>query len=418
MKRKLAVRLVLAVLILLNLVLIYGFSSEDATRSGTTSKQVTQTVATVVIKDFQEKPTTEQETIVQKMHPSVRSLAHMAEFGSLGFLVMLFVLTFRLNALLSAGISMLSVLVVAALDELHQQLANAGRAAQFKDVALDCLGALIACSLLLLLILLLHLIKMRNSKKPLRITRYRVKCAALSDPLRIALASDLHDNPWGRVAEVLRQEKPDLILIPGDLTDDGHIREGAADTLAFLRECASIAPTFYSLGNHEVGCYHAGNPFRHPTPIPIPAEFKAAVAQTGATLLDNESTVFDGLTVFGLSSGINKKENRPDPKVLEKFASTDGKVKLLLCHHPEYYIPYLRDLGMDLTVSGHAHGGHWRFFGRGVYAPGQGLLPRYTAGVLDGKCVIGCGLGDHTLIPRIFNPRELVMIELGGEEKI
>ena len=418
MKRRLAVRCVLAVLILLNLFLIYGFSSEDATRSGTTSKQVTQTVATVVVKDFQEKPQNEKDSIVVAMHPSVRSLAHMAEFGTLGFLVMLFVLTFRVKPLLAEGISMLSVLVVASLDELHQHLANAGRAAQVKDVGLDCLGALITCSLLLLLILLLNFIKMKNLKRPLQVTRYRVPCAALASPLRIALASDLHDNPWTRVADALRKETPDLILVPGDLTDDGHIREGAEETLAFLRECAAIAPTFYSLGNHEVGCYHAGNPFRHPIPVPIPNSFKQAVAQTGATLLDNESTVFDGLTVFGLSSGINKKENRPDPTVLEKFASTDGKVKLLLCHHPEYYIPYLRDLGMDLTVSGHAHGGHWRFFGRGVYAPGQGLLPRYTAGVLDGKCVIGRGLGDHTSIPRIFNPHELVMIELGGKEEI
>jgi predicted MPP superfamily phosphohydrolase len=67
---------------------------------------------------------------------------------------------------------------------------------------------------------------------------------------------------------------------------------------------------------------------------------------------------------------------------------------------------------MDLIVCGHAHGGQWRLFGRGVYAPGQGLFPKYTSGVLDGVCVISRGLGNHTRVPRIFNPPELVLISL------
>ena len=77
-----------------------------------------------------------------------------------------------------------------------------------------------------------------------------------------------------------------------------------------------------------------------------------------------------------------------------------------------------RASGWDVTLvlSGHAHGGHWRFFGRGVYAPGQGLLPKYTSGVLDNRCVISRGVGDHTRIPRLFNPREVVIITLSAEE--
>ena len=247
----------------------------------------------------------------------------------------------------------------------------------------------------------------------MKTTKYSVPCPKLSKPLKIALASDLHDSPIDLPLKLLREQAPDLILIPGDLTDDIEIKKGAFQTLAFLKECAFIAPTYYSLGNHEIRCYHKGNPWRKPIPEPVPDAFRHDVAKTGAILLDNESVRLGELLICGLTSGINGKKNEPDKATLAAFCKEKAKIKLLLCHHPEYYPTDLADKGFDLIVSGHAHGGHWRIFNRGVYAPGQGLFPKYTSGVIGGKCVISRGLGDHTKIPRIFNPRELVIIEFG-----
>ena len=252
----------------------------------------------------------------------------------------------------------------------------------------------------------------------MKTTHYRVLCQKLDRTLRIALASDLHDNPSALVIELLRREKPDLILIPGDLTDDIRIKAGGLQTLEFLRACAEIAPTYYSLGNHEIRCYHKGNPWRKPIPEPIPDTFRRDVAETGAILLDNESARLGELLICGLTSGISGNKNEPNQAVLSAFCKENAEIKLLLCHHPEYYPTYLSDKSFDLIVCGHAHGGQWRFFNRGVYAPGQGLLPKYTAGVIGDNCVISRGLGDHTKIPRILNPRELVIIEFGNLETV
>ena len=87
----------------------------------------------------------------------------------------------------------------------------------------------------------------------------------------------------------------------------------------------------------------------------------------------------------------------------------------LLCHHPEYWPRYVRDLPVDLTLSGHAHGGQIRLFGQGLFAPGQGLFPRYTSGVHEGRLVISRGLANTTRIPRLFNPTELVCVHLQRE---
>ena len=105
-------------------------------------------------------------------------------------------------------------------------------------------------------------------------------------------------------------------------------------------------------------------------------------------------------------------ERVPNTNFLARFAVARG-FKLLLCHHPEYYERYIKPLSIDLTLSGHAHGGQWRFFGHGVYSPGQGIFPKYTCGAYDGsRLIVGRGLGNTVVVPRIFNPPELVVLHI------
>jgi len=65
---------------------------------------------------------------------------------------------------------------------------------------------------------------------------------------------------------------------------------------------------------------------------------------------------------------------------------------------------------IDLVLSGHAHGGQIRIKGQGLYAPGQGFLPRLTSGVVDHRLVISRGLANNTIISRQWNPEEVVYI--------
>lgn len=247
------------------------------------------------------------------------------------------------------------------------------------------------------------------------LTDYQVLSKKLKSTLKIAVLADLHNGFSYEILKEVKKANVDLILIPGDLTDDKTLQNGNSDPFDFLRDCVSIAPTFYSLGNHEIACYHKGNPFAHPRAKTLPHACLTEIRKTGAVLLDNESVLWNGIHICGLTSGLNGRVNAPDPNALDRFSELDG-VKILLCHHPEYYYPYLRRGNFDLVVSGHAHGGHWRLFGKAIYAPGQGIFPKYADGILDGVCVISRGLGDHTKIPRIHNPHELVFITLQPEK--
>ena len=259
----------------------------------------------------------------------------------------------------------------------------------------------------------------------MKTTHYCLKAPSPDIRFKAAIVADLHDHPYREILPILERERPDLILIPGDLTEwlKGGIRSPHPG-LGLLSKCAAIAPTFYSLGNHEIGAHHgriyqaklAGQ--EEIPPYVLPARWKNTIDESGATLLDNGYVTWQGegtgaLSIGGLGSGLLNPGHIPDMAWLDGFANTPG-YKLLLCHHPEYFDRYLRPYPLDLIVSGHAHGGQWRVFGRGVYAPDQHLFPKYTSGVHEGRLVISRGVANTVApIPRFFNRREVVVVSCG-----
>ena len=281
------------------------------------------------------------------------------------------------------------------------------------------------------------------------------------DGKRLAVLADHHDRDYEPVLDMLRNSAPDAIVIPGDIVlgyfprDSELIIDRCRNIMPLLEGCYDIAPTYMSIGNHE--CLLCDSDFD-------------MLRQTGAIVLNNEWTELrfcddmsgekavaepaDRIYVGGFTSahaisykkfrdeynrgkdikGYERYPYRRRPKDigsypadsmwLDDFERVDG-YKILLCHHPEYWglrEPMLRDRKIDLVLSGHAHGGQWRFFGQGVFAPGQGLLPKYTGGVYHGQygsLVISRGLSNpYSAVPRLGHPCELVYVQFaaGGSD--
>ncbi len=249
-------------------------------------------------------------------------------------------------------------------------------------------------------------------------TRYTLTTDRPGISFKACVVADLHDRPYSRILPTLKKEKPDLILLPGDITEqfsDGTLppRPG----LELLAECAAIAPSFYALGNHEIGGCHRNireakrmRAEKKPLSFALTPTAKEKIESTGVILLYQSYTVWKGLVIGGLGSGLLNPGWIPELNWLEDYVKTPG-YKLLMSHHPEYYDRYLRPYGIDLTVSGHAHGGQWRIFGRGVYAPDQRLFPKYTSGVHENRLVISRGVANSVpMVPRFFNPCEVVTV--------
>lgn len=231
----------------------------------------------------------------------------------------------------------------------------------------------------------------------IRVTNYNIK-ADIKEPLTACFLSDLHECDYKPVMELIENNAPDFILIGGDYI---HNREEYKNGMQFLSVCTTKYPVFCSIGNHE---------------IKYGKEITADTKAKGAVVLDNSDTEFKDLRIGGLSSGYTSEQQghlsktpTPDLEFLSRYSEKDG-FKILLSHHPEYYMKYIKNTNIQLTLSGHAHGGQWRFFNRGIYAPGQGLFPKYTSGMYDNRLIVGRGLGDSYKVPRINNDHEFIVL--------
>ena len=231
-------------------------------------------------------------------------------------------------------------------------------------------------------------------------TNYTIHSGRANVNLRFAFISDTHNYPNEPIFRVLNRMDPDAVLVGGDFI------QSKTDTLRgleFLRAAASRWPVFCSSGKEH----------------DFPDELIRRIEDTGAVFLRNRSTDFRGICLGGLNTlpltGKTPEEREAliaiDRAWLEEFSRLP-RYKVLLCHHPEYYDLFVKEYPIDLILSGHAHGGQIRLFGRGLWAPGQGWVPRYTSGLYDGRLLVGRGIGNTHRMPRINNNPEILEVRL------
>ena len=237
------------------------------------------------------------------------------------------------------------------------------------------------------------------------------------DGYRIAHVSDLHNTEMGKDNEkllaMLRDAAPDMIAVTGDLIDSRNTDIEVA--LLFVREAVKIAPCYYVTGNHEARINEYG-------------ELKAGMETAGVTVLEDVRTEIsmEGATITLI--GVNDPSYQTDylfgdsetvmNTKLEELHTEDGEFTVLLSHRPELFDTYT-DHGMDLVLSGHAHGGQFRLpFIGGLVAPNQGLFPEYDAGIYtegNTNMFVSRGVGNSILPFRINNRPEVILIELQAE---
>ncbi|WP_416141273.1 metallophosphoesterase [Lysinibacillus capsici] len=227
------------------------------------------------------------------------------------------------------------------------------------------------------------------------------------DGLRIVQVSDLHDAVFGdkqqKLIAKVKDTKPDYIFITGDVIDSN--RYNLKQSLQAVEGLVKIADVYYVLGNHEVATNKVN-------------EIYEALSSLGVHIMANESTVLerDGerLAIVGIEDPLMGRTTEDMLDIATAYLP-DDMFKLLLAHRPELFNTYV-NYHINLVFSGHAHGGQVRIPGLGgLVAPGQGLFPKYTAGVYEAgatKMVVSRGLGNSTVPYRIFNLPEIIVIDL------
>ena len=258
--------------------------------------------------------------------------------------------------------------------------------------------------------------------------RYIIYSDKIKNKIKIVLITDLHSRVFGRnqknIISKIKKSDPDIILLGGDIYDfmASVSKEGVNQLIDGIK---NTAPVYYITGNHDMVLSR-----REP-------QLKEDIAARGITVLDNR---YEKLNIHGnklIIGGVDDPgSNRKfDPTEYQQELETsweenissyfnglehDKSYKILLSHRPEKTTIYAK-LPFDLILSGHAHGGQWRvpFILNGLFAPQQGFFPKYAGGLhkYAGKThIISRGACVHLLppliLPRIFNPPEVVSIEI------
>ena len=152
-------------------------------------------------------------------------------------------------------------------------------------------------------------------------------------------------------------------------------------------------------------------------------DFRTKLEALGVHVLDDRYVTLrkgeDAVCLVGVDDPVMAKEWIDDDLAMEKhIAAMDlpsDLFTILLSHRPELLQVYAQ-YGIDLVFSGHAHGGQIRLpFIGGLFAPCQGLLPRYTSGIYTieyTQMVVSRGIGNSVFPFRVHNRPELVFITL------
>lgn len=254
----------------------------------------------------------------------------------------------------------------------------------------------------------------------LELNRYQVSSSRLPkafDGFKIVQISDLHNAEIGddndKLIATIKQANPDIIAITGDMIDSR--RTDVEVALDFAEKAVKIAPCYYVNGNHELR-------------VSEYEELKEGLKKLGVKVLENDKTEItkeDGsISIIGLSdpsfesSVLMTDEDEVASVYLDKLTESDNNLKILLSHRPELFEKYY-EAGIDLALSGHAHGGQIRLpLVGGIIAPHQGLFPEYDGGLYikeETHMVVSRGIG-NSLFPLRFNNRpEVVLIEMNGK---
>jgi len=281
---------------------------------------------------------------------------------------------------------------------------------------IGCLGIFLIVLLVIFIVSVIILIDSNTRLVTTEFELYYDNLPAAYDGFRIVLLADLHGAEHGKdnenLIEQVKAADPDIITIAGDLIDryqPGRPVEKQFDIAKRLVEqLVPIAPVYYVTGNHE---WDSG----------MVRPLLEMLTESGVNVLRNKhvrlpSTGNGNIILAGIDDPGGPADMIKPGEFIERIKQNENPDFLIALVHRNYSLRSFSDLGVDLILSAHAHGGMVRLpFTDGVVGPSMELFPTYTSGVYtdnNTNMVVTRGLGNHLGWTRFLNNPQVAVVEL------
>ena len=246
------------------------------------------------------------------------------------------------------------------------------------------------------------------------ITEYNLQTEKFQKEFRIVLLSDLHNQEFGEnnrdLIQAVQECEPSLILMCGDM-----VMEDDPNVDVILNLCEQLSQTadiYYLLGNHEGVLEYDKNGLQIPLDEYL-YKLGVTVCYPGEYTIEH-----DGTEIRLFSVSMKEQNYEADTDIQEKFQAfvqQDG-YKIVASHYPTILYKSFYEEDFDLGIAGHFLGGQIILPGiGGLYHSDTGFFPEYYGGLYElgkGQLIVTRGLGNSSVVPRINNRPELVVINI------
>ena len=289
--------------------------------------------------------------------------------------------------------------------------------------------------LLVATIIMAILIESKRECSKFSVETQIIRSSKISKPYRFVFLSDLHECVFGNdndiLVEAIRDSHPDSILIGGDMVNVQNKGVEKRVTEDLIGNLVELGPVYYANGNNELRFLWDGERIAAEY-----QEFLNVLKKHNVHYLDNESAVFGDVRITGLNIEYEHYREFVCKKLTTDYIqsavgeSDPGRYNILLIHSPLFPEVYW-DWGADLALSGHSHGGLFRFptdrrkepgrlnNDRGLISGQYQLFHKYCSGYFenaDGQVmVVSRGLGTHGVNIRVNNIPQLIVVDLKPE---
>ena len=177
----------------------------------------------------------------------------------------------------------------------------------------------------------------------------------LAKPFTVVMIADLHyglsldADQLQAVVDSIGKEKPDAVILCGDIVDERTTLEGLNEAFSILGGLESRFGVYYVYGNHDRSKYAEFANF---------SDFQLidAIESNRIEILNDHAVTFnDDVVLVGRADKLDSGGNRKS--ISELLGETDRAKTIIVADHEPSDYDSLEKNGCDLVLSGHTHGG-------------------------------------------------------------